>query len=140
MLDLNALIRRKCLFVLMKQLKDRLASTVIYLAADCPYDHCNPDYCPLFNVRQMPLEERVEWICGLNLEDLEYITNYHHVCLQWRSATDPTSVIKVVCSWCGTILQEGFEPPSHGVCVDCFKLVFSTVFQSRRIISATLLT
>jgi phage FluMu protein Com len=27
--------------------------------------------------------------------------------------------MKVVCAWCGKVLQEGSEPISHGICPEC---------------------
>jgi len=27
--------------------------------------------------------------------------------------------IKLICAWCGKIMREGEDPPSHGICEPC---------------------
>jgi hypothetical protein len=27
---------------------------------------------------------------------------------------------RIMCAWCGSVIQEGPEPVSHGMCPDCF--------------------
>ena len=27
--------------------------------------------------------------------------------------------VKIVCAWCQTVLSDGTEPPSHGICPAC---------------------
>jgi hypothetical protein len=29
------------------------------------------------------------------------------------------TLIKVVCAWCRAVLNDGEEPPSHGICASC---------------------
>jgi hypothetical protein len=31
--------------------------------------------------------------------------------------------MKVICAWCGKILQEGENPASHGICPSCAEKV-----------------
>ena len=33
-----------------------------------------------------------------------------------REAAQP---MKSICSWCGTLIRDGREPISHGICADC---------------------
>ena len=61
---------------------------VLDLSNNCPYDQCNPPFCPLHAVREMDRSERIEWIHTLSDTDLEYLTTYHQVCMHWRSAND----------------------------------------------------
>lgn len=37
--------------------------------------------------------------------------------------------IKLICAWCQLVLQEGYEPPSHGICPECQRRVFKETDQ-----------
>jgi len=32
--------------------------------------------------------------------------------------------MKIICAWCGTLIQEGLEPISHGICRGCVESEF----------------
>ena len=32
--------------------------------------------------------------------------------------------MKIICAWCGVIMQEGDAPVSHGICPTCEKTFF----------------
>lgn len=34
--------------------------------------------------------------------------------------------LQVICAWCGETMQEGKEPPSHGICERCLERVKET--------------
>ncbi len=57
------------------------------LAVSCPFDHSNPDDCPLFPLRKMRPKKRVLWLNALSEEDLGYLVAYHRVCLSIRVDT-----------------------------------------------------
>jgi len=61
--------------------KDELRASLISLAKFCPVDECNPEDCPLFQVRKMKLAERLKWFDGLAQDDLTFIAVYHHICM-----------------------------------------------------------
>ena len=65
--------------------REQVLSQVLHLSLACPFDDCNTSNCPLDKVRKLPLEERTEWVCSLSDEDLEYLTTYHQICLQWKN-------------------------------------------------------
>lgn len=48
----------------------------------CPLDLCNPEDCPLYQVRQLSYNRRIEWFNALPPEDLEYLAAYHYVCMK----------------------------------------------------------
>jgi len=73
------------------QLRLKSELDVLKLSTGCPYDHCNPSFCPLHSVREMKLDDRINWIHELSDSDLEYLSTYHQVCLHWRSANDAYS-------------------------------------------------
>lgn len=55
-----------------------LRARLVGLLFECPRGG-NPEYCPLFHVRQLPVAKRYEWLKSLTLEQLKngYI---HHLC------------------------------------------------------------
>ena len=61
---------------------------VLELSQKCPYDHCNPSFCPLHSLREKDVNDRIDWIHALSDDDLEYLSGYHQVCMYWRSAND----------------------------------------------------
>jgi hypothetical protein len=36
-----------------------------------------------------------------------------------QPAYSPGLVIKSVCAWCGAVLRNGIEPPTHSICDPC---------------------
>jgi hypothetical protein len=36
-----------------------------------------------------------------------------------QHAYSPGLVIKSVCAWCGVVLRNGIEPPTHSICDPC---------------------
>ena len=46
----------------------------------CPVEECNPEDCPLYELRRLEHPERVRWLNALKQDDLEYLAAYHYVC------------------------------------------------------------
>ena len=69
--------------------------SVLKLGAHCPYDHTTPSFCPLAAVRQIGPSDRLNWIHSLSDADLEYLTNYHQICMLWRSVADSYQPLSV---------------------------------------------
>mgnify|MGYP003301233573 CR=1 FL=1 len=65
--------------------REKLLSDILQLAVACPHDNCNPTCCPLHEVRKLTPEERSKWFRMLSAQDLEYLRDYHQICLQCRS-------------------------------------------------------
>lgn len=57
-----------------------LRAHLLELSEACPYDHCNPEDCPLFPLRKMPPAKRVQWLNAMGEDDLNYLAAYHYVC------------------------------------------------------------
>ena len=66
--------------------REKLVSDVLHLSIACPHDYTNPPFCPLQKVREMTVEERIQWCRSLTAEDMKYIATYHQICLQCRSS------------------------------------------------------
>lgn len=62
----------------------QLRAELMELIHGCPVDLCNPEVCPLFHLRQMNYNRRIEWFNALSQEDLEYLAAYHHVCMKHK--------------------------------------------------------
>ena len=58
-----------------------LRANLLALFEVCPFEHCNPVDCPLFTLRQMKPNERLQWFHALGEADLVYLATYHHICL-----------------------------------------------------------
>jgi len=67
---------------------DQRALKVLQLTEACPYDGCNPDFCPLHDVRTLSREARKEWVALLSPEDLEYLMLHHELCFQAHTNGD----------------------------------------------------
>ena len=67
---------------LVGQQRAEMLDNVLSLAMRCPVDHCNPADCPLYYVRLMALDRRLEWFKALTDEDLAYLNSYHFVCMK----------------------------------------------------------
>lgn len=65
--------------------RDQLLAEIQHLAVTCPHGDCNPCICPLHGVRKLDTEERIAWVRSLSNGDLEYLTTYHQICLQWMN-------------------------------------------------------
>jgi hypothetical protein len=50
----------------------------------CPAGQCNPDDCPLYKLRLWDFPERVRWLNSLTLDDLQFLSAYHNVCMQFK--------------------------------------------------------
>ena len=68
--------------------REEVLSQVIQLTAACPIENCATPLCPLFEVRKLAAGERMEWIRALSNEDLEFLSAYHQICLQWMGRED----------------------------------------------------
>src|SRR5215467_717201 len=75
--------------------KNRLRANLVELVQACPYDHCNPEDCPLFGLRQASEADRLVWFKALSEADLVYLATYHYTCLATKSGLRPAkSTIK----------------------------------------------
>lgn len=54
------------------------------LLDNCPVELCDPEDCPLYQVRQLNYHRRTEWFKAVTTEDLEYLAAYHHVCMKLK--------------------------------------------------------
>ncbi len=61
-----------------------LRAELMKLVAGCPADACNPADCPLFHVRQLNDQQRLQWFDSLTLAEMEYLACYHYVCLKLK--------------------------------------------------------
>jgi hypothetical protein len=66
--------------------RSELRASLLALAAACPFDHSNPEDCPLFNFRKQNRWERGQWFHALAEDDLAYLAAYHQVCLTAKVA------------------------------------------------------
>ena len=66
-----------------KERLDRL-SNILGLTLACPYDDRNPEFCPLCDVRKLPVRQRITWVKMLSDDDVEYLATYHQICLHCR--------------------------------------------------------
>ncbi len=60
---------------------------VIALLVDCPYEP-NPADCALYDMRQKPLQERIEWCNQLSDKKIQRIVSIHKKCLARREANN----------------------------------------------------
>jgi hypothetical protein len=67
------------------QQREQAASQVFLLAVACPHANGNSSDCPFYRLRQLPVEERINWARALPDEDLEYLIIYCQICLQLMS-------------------------------------------------------
>jgi hypothetical protein len=67
-------------FMLTKE-KNKLRLSLMELAEACPFDHCNPEDCPLSPLRKMSPKQRSRWFKALTEKDLAYLATYHYTCL-----------------------------------------------------------
>jgi hypothetical protein len=58
-----------------------LRANLLALSEGCPFDHSNPEDCPLFKLRKLKPKERGPWFHALDEDDLAYLATYHQVCL-----------------------------------------------------------
>ena len=66
--------------------KSKLTANLLELFQACPLDHCNPEDCPLFELRGLRPRQRLAWLNALSEEDLSYLASYHYICLATRTA------------------------------------------------------
>lgn len=77
--------------------KSRLQTAVLHLAAACPHESKNPDFCPLHGVRLLSDVDKYNWIQSLSIGELDYLARYHEVCFQTlTSQLSPESDRKTV--------------------------------------------
>jgi hypothetical protein len=70
--------------VITEKKRTELQDNILTLAMSCPVDHCNPEDCPLFKVRQMELTHRLRWFDSLSDDELIYLNAYHFVCMKTK--------------------------------------------------------
>ncbi len=74
---------------LSQQVKSGLIDQVLRIAQDCPIKHNNPAHCPLAEIRQLEMPERIKWINAMSDENLSYFAAYHCVCSKLKSKLLP---------------------------------------------------
>ena len=62
------------------------------LLDNCPAELCDPEDCPLYQVRQLNYPRRIEWFKALTTEDLEYLAAYHHVSMKLKLQAQQTEM------------------------------------------------
>ena len=67
----------------------KLRAELMKLVDACPVELCNPDDCPLHEVRQLNNHQRRQWFKALNLTELEYLASYHFVCMKLKLEAHP---------------------------------------------------
>ena len=60
---------------------DLIKAHIFGLTMACPYTGDNPNDCPLFKIRQLPLSERGAWVEDLTEEECRSYYQYHTLCL-----------------------------------------------------------
>ena len=63
--------------------REQVLAQIQHLAVTGPDANCNTPDCPLYELRKLAAEERMEWVRSLSDEDLAYMATYHQICLQW---------------------------------------------------------
>jgi hypothetical protein len=64
--------------------EDELQAYILGVATACPLEQCNPEDCPLFELRRLEPGVRMAWLKTLEESDLEYLASYHFVCLNLK--------------------------------------------------------
>jgi hypothetical protein len=64
--------------------QNELRADLLALARACPFDRANPEDCPLFPLRKMKRNARLQWCDALDASDLSYLAAYHHVCMKFK--------------------------------------------------------
>ncbi len=64
-----------------QEAQNALQIALLELSGACPFDQTNPHDCPLFLLRKMEPERRLQWFHALPENDLSYLAAYHRVCL-----------------------------------------------------------
>lgn len=59
----------------------KLLAAAQELTAACPLSQCNPEDCPLYTLRKLPIRKRLQWLSELSESDLAYLTTYHSTCM-----------------------------------------------------------
>ena len=78
--------------LLNEQKRAELRDNVLSLAMSCPVNDCNPEECPLYHIRHLDLDERLEWFKNLSDEELIYLNAYHFVCMKTRLEPELTEL------------------------------------------------
>ena len=73
----------------------KMAEKILHLTDACPFDGCNPEYCPLHDVRKLSPVARREWVGILSDEDLDYLTVHDEICLQARTDQDLAAISRL---------------------------------------------
>jgi hypothetical protein len=69
--------------------QNELRANLRALARACPFDHTNPEDCPLCSLRKMKQRARSAWCQALGTSDLAFLAAYHHVCLNLKLEARP---------------------------------------------------
>jgi Fe-S-cluster containining protein len=63
---------------------NELRQSILGLILACPFDGTNPPDCQLYEIRQLSLKTRFEWVNGLTLEEAEAVWTNHEKCLMTK--------------------------------------------------------
>ena len=74
-----------CFMALSQQARAELLDSILHVAVNCPVAQSEPIDCPLHEVREMELRERLKWLNRLPDDDLSYLAAYHCVCFKFKS-------------------------------------------------------
>ena len=66
--------------------RDELLASLIHLAECCPVEGCNPEECPLYQMRKLKHAARLKWFNELTKDDLDYLAAYHYTCMNKKLA------------------------------------------------------
>ena len=66
---------------------EQVRGMVIGLIFECPRGG-NPEHCPGYKMRKLPMEERYKWLMGLNVNELREFYKNHLMCLACSSHKD----------------------------------------------------
>lgn len=61
--------------------RKELRANLLALFEACPFDHRNPEDCPLFKLRKLKPRQRDRWFKALGEADLSFLAAYHQICL-----------------------------------------------------------
>jgi hypothetical protein len=65
-----------------KKIPSDLRASLLKLSEACPFHTVNPADCPLYPLRKMGRQERVQYINALSESEMQYLADYHKVCFR----------------------------------------------------------
>jgi hypothetical protein len=65
-----------------------LRQLILGLAMACPFDQSNPPACQLYEIRNLGLKERFQWVSKLTLSEAEGIWAIHEKCINTKECQE----------------------------------------------------